>query len=211
MAGLLLGLTGMPGCGEDPPPPAPKKRVRAETKPPPPMVTSIEELMAQHGIDPRVYLEEDQAPGTDAARVGLLTFFDGFATGRPEGITPMLKPVEKEELDRMVQDGTLAAMSSLIEEIEILSGTTPEGQRAYLAMYWLPDEMGAQMWIMDDSMGAMQFEAAPSVPGMVEYLGEDPFEEWFAVIADEKQQLSEPDLGLLEIEASRMMKEAEED
>lgn len=212
IAGLLLGMGSVAGCGgEEPPPPAPKKRVREAPKPPPPAVTSIEELMAQHGIDERVYLEEDQAPGTDEARVGLLTFFDGFASGRPEGIAPRLKPMERDELARMVESGALAQMASMIEEIEILSGTTPDGQRAYLAMYWLPDHMGAQMWIVDDSMGALQFEAAPSVPGIVDYLGDDPFEEWFAVVADEQQQLTEPDLGLMAIKASRMMEAAEED
>ncbi len=203
-AALLLGVGVPSGCGEDPPPPPAKKRARAVPKaPPPPAMTSIEELMATHNIDPRVLLSEDDAPSTDPQRIAILGFFDGFATGSPDRIAPLLKSTDREELELMVASGDLAAISSQIEEIEVISGTTPEGVRAYLAIYWLPNRADAQMWLADETSGTLRFEAAPAVPGIAEYLGQSPFEDWFAVVNGEMLQLSEPDLGLLAIKARR--------
>lgn len=198
----LIAVPGLTGCSEEPPPP-PKKTVRKPPPPPPPKVTTIEELMARHGIDDRIVLDESTAPGTDDQRVALMTFFNGFATAQPEQIRPFLGPIEQEELDRLIEWGDLDALASSIEEIEIFSGAASDGRPAVFAMYWLEDRGEGQMWIVDRSSGPPRFEAAPAPPGISAELGENPFEDWFAVVDREKITITEPDLGLLAAKAKR--------
>ena len=63
---------------------------RVETAPVPTNVP-IAELMKEHGIDDRVWFNEQYMPDQDSERAAAMIFFDGFATGRPDRIKPMLE------------------------------------------------------------------------------------------------------------------------
>src|SRR5688572_26315773 len=105
----LPGVLG--GCSDDassqvavapppPPPPAP---------PAPPPVSSIEDLMAELNIDPRVSLSEDKAPGTTDERRAVLVFFDAMARGNAQALKGMLSVTDQLELDALVESGAWQA------------------------------------------------------------------------------------------------------
>jgi hypothetical protein len=188
----------MLGC-EDPPPPEPENVTARPVDPGPPPATSIEDLMAQYDIDERIWMDERQAPRSDEERIGLLTFFDGFATGRADRLRPFFGPIELEELATLEASGELAQLAADIEGIEIWMGVTNEGSKAVLGLYEFADRVEGQMWEIVQSPragGGYLLVAAYAPPGLSESLGRDAFDDWYAAVQAEQAKLNLADLGL---------------
>jgi hypothetical protein len=188
----------MLGC-EDPPPPKEDKKVVTQVDPGPPPATSIEQLMTQYDIDDRVWMDERQAPITDEERIGLLTFFDGFATGRADRLKPFFGPIEQEELANLEASGELAQLAADIEGIEIWMGVTNEGRPAVLGLYEFADRVEGQMWEVAQaprSGGGYVLVAAYAPPGLSDALGRDAFDDWYAAVQTEQAKLNLADLGM---------------
>jgi hypothetical protein len=195
-------LVSMIGCS-DPPPPPPKKPTTAPTVQGPPPAKPIDDLIAENGIDDRVWMDERQAPPTNAQRLGLLEFFDGFATGNPDQLRPFLGPVEQEELAKLEASGDLEQLAADIEGIEIRMGVTNEGRSAVLGLYEFADRIEGQMWEIEsgpgqDGMGSVHyiFVAAYAPPGLSDWLGSDPFSDWYTAVTAEQAMLNKADLGM---------------
>ncbi len=189
----------MLGC-EDPPPPESKKKEPVQVDPGPPPATSIEDLIAQYGIDERVWMDERQAPQTDEERIGLLKFFDAFARGRADQLKPYFGDIEQEELAHLEASGQLARLSTDIEGIEIRMGVTNEGRAAVLGLYELADRIEGQMWeiVQQPETGGRYVLVAGYAPlGLSDALGRDAFEDWYAAVQAEQEKLAEDDLGML--------------
>jgi len=193
-AGFVVAL----GCSEPPPPPK-EKRVteRVETAPVPTNVP-IAELMKEHGIDDRVWFNEQYMPDQDSERAAAMIFFDGFATGRPDRIKPMLDTIEQQELDVLVETGAMSQLASEIDGIEILVGSTPDGITAILGLIEFADRIEGMMWevVNTTSDGSYVLRAAPTPPGIHSFLGSDPFSDWYARLDLERALLVGMDLGM---------------
>lgn len=203
MAGTCVGACAAmvfvgAGCSGDeeetvavapaPPPPPPP--------PPPPAVTPIDQLMAEMNIDPRVSLPEDEAPGNDADRRALLSFFDGFARGNDKTVRRMLSENDRPQLDALVADGAWKDATSRITQIGIQCGNSPLGDKAALALIEVKgggDAYQPQLWTYDAMEDSAMFEAQPSPPGILDRLSGDWISQWFQIIEDEIALASKPD------------------
>ena len=188
----------MLGC-EDPPPPETKNVTAKPVDPGPPPATSIEDLMAEYDIDERIWMDERQAPRSDEERIGLLTFFDGFATGRADRLRPYFGPIELEELATLEASGELAQLAADIEGIEIWMGVTNEGRKAVLGLYEFADRVEGQMWEivqLPQAGGGYLLVAAYAPPGLSESLGRDAFDDWYEAVQAEQAKLNLADLGV---------------
>jgi len=196
---LLLALTVAAGCGggEDdqaaaPPPPPPPE----PAPPPTPQVASVESLMAQLGIDDRVFMQESAAPGTTEARQAVLEFFDAFVRGRDATVRPMLAEADRPFLDLMVELDTFVPVTEAIEEVELVAGASPDGRPTVLAMFVRDGVDEYQMWYYELEAGLATFEAAPTPPGIVSRLSgpiDGYIERWHEILDEEMQLASQPD------------------
>ncbi len=184
------------GCGDDPPPPPQKDTRRVVSTPKGPTTTPVADLVSQHDIDDRIWMEDRLAPTTDPRRVAVLKFFDGFVTGDADAIRPFLGDVEQRELDALVASGDLARLAADIEGLEIQAGSTHEGRAAVIGLYEFADRIEGQMWELEDQGAGLRFIAAPAPPGLCDRLGADPFLDWYAVVAREQARMNESDLGI---------------
>jgi hypothetical protein len=200
-AGLIGGLIGtLAGCGEDPPPPAPVVQAPPPNPgpPPPPPVTPISELMVQLGIDDRVNLPEDKAPGTDAQRIAVLKFCDAFVRGNHASARPMLSLPDQLQLDLLVESGTWAETADQVSRVDVQTGRSPEGDNAMLAIFHTGLQFQPQLWLMEVGGDDATFDALPTPPGIMNRLsGDDWIAAWFDVNAAEIARAGEPDEAIV--------------
>lgn len=195
LAGALLTVAG---CSEPPPPPPPPVVQAPPPPPPPPPITPIDELMARYNIDSRVRLPEERAPSNDPDRIALLTFFDTFARGDSSRAEPMLSPLDRVELEKLVAHGQWAASTERITRIDLRTGRAPTGEPAVLAVLHVGEHFEPQLWSYKVSGPTAEFEAVATPPGIMDALsGDDWVGAWFGVIAKEMELASKPDEELV--------------
>lgn len=206
----LLGLTAAAallvggGCGTEP---EPERVATTQTRtapappppPPPPAVKTVEELMAQYNIDPRVNLPEDRAPETTEQRIAVLRFFDAFARGDSDALAGMMSPTDAFLLQRMVDAGEWESATSGIGMIDIQTGSDPTVGDCALAVFMVGTRFEPQLWSYEipgdpSTAGGTAFDALPCPPDMVNRLsGEDWIAAWMQILADEMARAVEPD------------------
>jgi len=199
-AALLIGVSAIaPGCGEEeeapvavaPPPPPPPPAPEA------PAVLSIEQLMAELNIDPRVHLPEDKAPGTTADRKAVLEFFDAFARGNSASLKSMLTEADQRQLAALVASPAWKQATSQIKQIDIQTGTNPTGQKCALAV--LETGSGSvttfqpQLWAYNTENETPVFEAESCPPGILDKLSGDWIAAWYQILADEMALATKPE------------------
>ncbi len=190
-------LAGCGGSYEEqvttaPPPRAPAPPLR----PPKPAVTPVDQLMAQLGIDERVDLPEDKAPGTTEARVAVLEFFDSFARGDDTALRSMLSDLDADELDELVTSGAWAQATSEITRIEIQTGQSPDGQECALAVLWTDFDADhqPQLWYYHVNADGTRFDAVAAPPNLIDRLsGTDWIAAWFQILDEERELAYKPD------------------
>lgn len=194
LAGGMVAV--LAACGEEPPPPAPVVQAPPPDPgpPPPPPVTPISELMVQLGIDERVNLPEDKAPGTDAERIAVLKFCDAFVRGNHASVRPMLSFPDQLQLDLLVEDGTWTEAATLVSRVDVQTGRSPEGDDAMLAIFHTGLQFQPQLWLMEATRDEAVFDALPTPPDIMNRLsGDDWISAWFDVNAAEIARATEPD------------------
>ncbi len=206
-AAMVLSIIALPGCSEPEPEPVAEAR-KAPPPPPPapkPKAKSLEQLMAELGIDPRVQVEEDGLPSSTEGRIALLEFLDAFARGESDALSPMLSAVDRYQLDQMTESGEWSEATSEIAVIRAKAGKAPAsygGGSVVLAVFEIGDEIipdyEPQMWSFDDVTGDFVFEAVPCPPDMMNKLsGADRIKAWFDILDDEKALAAQPDEELI--------------
>jgi len=199
VAGIGLGVAaltvGLAGCSEEE---EPQQQVveRKPAPPPKPKVTPIDQLKQQMAIDERVMLPEQEAPNSDAERRALLSFFDAFARGDAQTLEEMMTLVDARELEALEGSGQLRSTAEDIAQIQIQTGTSPDGRDCALAVYFVNGSFQPQMWYYDGSgAGEFTFEAAPSPPGIIDQLhGEDWIAKWHEILNKEIELANKPDI-----------------
>lgn len=206
-AAALLSVASLSGCSEPEPPPVAEVKAPPPPPPPPakPKAKTLEQLMAELGIDPRVQLEEDGLPSTTEARIALLEFLDSFARGDAEALSPMLSSTDRYQLDQMTDTGEWSDATANISLIRAKAGKAPAsygGGNVVLAVFEVGDEIipdyEPQLWTFDESAGEYTFEAVPCPPEMMNKLsGADRIQAWFQILDDEKALAAQPDEELI--------------
>jgi hypothetical protein len=196
LAGLALAtiVVALPGCGEEeppqqvyvPPPPPPP--------PPPPALTPVSELMAKHGYDSRIRLPEEKAPGTDAERNAVLSFFNAFARGDSDAIKPMLSLPDQFELEQLVASGDWKKTVDAITRIDVQTGKGGEKGPCVLAVFHVGDTFQPQLWEYDLKGPSAEFDAIACPPGIMDLLsGDDWIGAWFGILAKDIEIAQMPD------------------
>lgn len=202
LASALVGCAGLAltGCGGEEAPPA---VVRDTTPPPPPpppapRVTSIEDLMAQLGIDERVMLPENQAPDNDADRIALLNFFDAMVRGDDKTVSEMIPLTDREQLESMIETGQWAKTTGkAIDMVELRTGQHPLGGPVVLALYTVGFDLQPQMWSYGSDDRGYVFEAVQGPPDILDRISStDLINAWFKYLETELALADEPDVIL---------------
>jgi len=189
---LALGLLGCQS--EDP-----QAKVDATPPPPPPpaapAVASIESLMAELNIDPRVMLPEDKAPATTAERKAVLELFDGFARGDSEVVSSYVSYSDRPLLQDLVTSGRWKQTTDSIMQIRLDTGITPQGDPCVLAIIQTSTEYQPQMWqYSPGTETAYTFDSVYTPPDMMNKLsGTDWITEWYKIVEAEMLLAQVPD------------------
>ena len=192
----LLGAA-VSGCGSSEPQASvqPVRRApAAPAAPSRPAVIPVSELMAQQGIDERVRMAEDKAPGSTQARIAVLEFFDAFARGDDTAVGSMLSSLDRAELTELVDSGTWAEHTSKISQVEVETGRSPDGEDCALAILYVGDDFQPQLWYYTVEADGAEFAAVAAPPDMMNRLsGSDWITAWFAVLEEELALADKPD------------------
>jgi hypothetical protein len=197
---LLAGVSAvaLPGCSEEepqvavaPPPPPPPP-------PAPPKATTIEALMAEHNIDPRVSLTEERAPDSTEERIAILKFFDAFARGNDKALAEVLAAPDRFALDELVKSGQFTDLAAKIKKIDIQTGDGMYDKVCALAVFDLTTlqkiDFQPQLWSYTQAGGQFVFEAESCPPNMIDRLsGSDWIKSWFEVLKREMEIAEQPD------------------
>lgn len=212
-AGLLASVLSLSGCGSEPPPPP---VVRAPPPPPPPPAPpkpkTVQELMAELNIDPRVDLPEGRAPASTADRRAVLEFFDGVARGDSESLKTMLSEPDRDALSAMVAIGAWKAATERIQKVRVQTGGNPQdaGELCALAIIEDGETYQPQLWsFLSKPDGTASFRAIATPPGIMNRLaGDDWILAWFKVLEEEMLLAQKPDEDL---NAPKVVSEKDED
>ena len=184
------------GCGEDEaPPPAPivVAPPPPPPPPPPPAIKSIAELMAELGIDPRVKLAESDAPNSTEKRIAVLLFWHNFAIGDADKAGKTMSAEDTATLDALVANGAWAAVTSKIDQIEVVCAD--DGANfATMGIVRAGDDETPMLWDCDMSAENAVFAAFPATPDIMAQLsGTDLISAWRTYIKDLLAKAELPD------------------
>ncbi|MFK7960804.1 MAG: hypothetical protein AB8G96_09790 [Phycisphaerales bacterium] len=204
---LLAGLAVTGGCGGDdqvvqaPPPPPPPAPVVDNT----PRVLTVDNLMAEMGVSDKVLMSESNAPASTESRRAVLEFFDAFVRSQDTRVAPLLAEGDRPFLDLMVDLGTWEPVTSSIESVTLVAGTSPESRPAILGMFVRDGEDEYQMWYYDIEAGQPTFEAAPTPPGIVSELSgleSEYIAQWHDILTAEMELASQPDAEFIKLDVN---------
>lgn len=195
---LLVTSSLLSGCGPAEEPVKEAKKAPPKKSQPVVKLMTIDELMEEMQIDDRVYVPEEDAPVTNQARRGVLTFFDSWATGDHETVLSMLGPADAAELQSMVDEGQWAsATGDRIDAVYVTTGSSAQGGRCVLAIYEVGQLSQPQLWNYREQGDGMLFESVATPPAMMGRLtGDDLISAWWDVLAKEKLAWDQPDANL---------------
>jgi len=202
------------GCGEEeapPPPPIVAAPPPPPPPPPPPAVKSIAELMQELGIDPRVKLAESDAPNTTEKRIAVLLFWHNFAIGDADKAGKTMSAEDKVTLDALVANGAWPAITSQLEQIEVVCAD--DGANfATMGIVSAGDDESPMLWDCDMGTETGVFAAFPATPDIMEQLsGADQIAAWRtyikellakAELPDEVIEIAQEDVQTTSVEGS---------
>ena len=164
---MLLGVTA---CEQGPPPPDPQanKTPPPPPPPPPPKVTPIKDLMAELNIDPRIVMDENAAPNSDAERRAVLTFLDAVTRGNATAVRDMLSMDDQLILEQLIDSGRWDSTVQDIDSVMVMTGPNTNrtdigsstANLAVLAIFTVNNEFQPTMWYLEDDV----FAAGPTPP-----------------------------------------------
>lgn len=197
LAGTMISMIALTGCGETE---EPAEETRAAPPPPPPprdttpSVASIDSLMEQLGIDRRVAMAEDKAPQREQDRRAVLEFFDAFVRGNDSAVSRVISPLDRFELERLVDSGQWEDTVEDIGRVELQFGRGPEGADFVLAVFYVDMDFQPQLWRYERQQGEAMFTSVATPPGIMDELyGDNWIVRWHEVLQEEMQLAMEPD------------------
>ena len=190
LAASILGVT-LAGCGKK----ADETVIAPKPKPKPveaprPSVPSIEDLMAEMGIDDRIMFPESEAPGDEGSRRAILSLLDAFARSDAKSLEKLLSPVDRAELASLADSESFQQASDDLLDVEVQTGTSPLGQACVLAIFSVGSTFQPQLWYYEPGE-EVTFEAAASPPDIMDRLaGDDWIKGWHDILTEEVELAS---------------------
>jgi hypothetical protein len=193
VSGAILALAPIlvvGGCGEE------EKKV-VENKAAPVVdntpkvapVTSVSELMTRHGIDQRISLAENDAPGTDAERIAILKFFHSMITADGPQFSTMLSSQDRMVFNEIQETGTFQEVVMDIGRVELQGGSSPDYQPAVVAVI-RPQSSDdyAQLWTyqVGNDGSVPTFTSAPTPLSVIEKISmTNRVTRWYQLLDEE--------------------------
>ena len=146
------------------------KVVQERPKPPPkPKVKTVAKLAESLSIDSRVQLDENEAPRSEAQRIGILKFFDAMLKSDSDSLKSMMSFKDQLELDAMVNEGLSTSMDE-VSLVMLKTGNSPEGRPCVMAIYEIDLEYQVQLWFIENTGQEFTFVAVETPPRLVDKL-----------------------------------------
>lgn len=196
LGSLAFGL-GMTGCGGGEeqavaPPPPPVNTT--PPPPPPPRVKTVEQLMADLGIDSRIVMAEEDAPETTEERVAVLEFFDAFVRGDDQSLGSMLSMIDRVELEKIADTDMWKTAIADIGMVTITAGKSPFNDLCALALFEVGTDFQPQLWYYQDTGEGYEFDAVAAPPDIMERLyGDDWIARWHKILDEDMELASQED------------------
>ena len=187
-AGAFFGS----GCGgeeETKAPPVVQARPKAPPKPP---AKSVEKIVESLSIDPRIHLDEKEAPRSESQRIAILTFFDAMLRADAEALKSKLSFNDQLELDAIVNNG-LASLMDDVSHVFLLTGESSEGKPCVMAIYETDLDYQVQLWYIENSGKDSTFVAVETPPNLVEKLSGNWIENYFVWKGKQAKIAQQPD------------------
>ena len=194
-------LVLLAGCGEKAAPkPIAQEEPEVEIRraPAPPPVTPVSELMAKYGIDDRVRLMEQDAPGTDAERIAVLQFFHSMMVQHSE-FEQMLSLEDRTEFNAMMQGQMMNDAIGEISEVRLQCGASPDFQPAVVAIIETFDGWQPQLWTYEVSKNTGTglppvFTSGPTPLSVMSKLsGGGQVQQWYELLDEELTIANRPE------------------
>ncbi len=189
-------LTLSLGCGEEVV--APKPVVKAPKRKPKPKAKTIDVLKIEHSIDSRIYVNEEDAPKDEQARIAILKFFDAMLKVNVASLKPMLDMVDKdsmsdrEQIDAMVQNGLQEQMED-VSFVDVKIGTGSDGRQCILAVYEVGMDYQIQVWYFAKSGDGFIFTSESTPPNLAGQLRGDWMTHFFELKDEMIEIANQPD------------------
>ena len=188
---FLIGFsTFCNGCTEEVVEP-PKPVVKAPP-PPKPKAKTIEVLMNKLSIDPRVKLEEEEAPKDEPSRIAILEFFNAMLNVDTVSLKKVLPEMDQITLDEMVKNG-LASQMDDVSNVDIQIGSSPDGRQCLMGVYEIGMDYQVQVWYLKKSGGAFTFTPAQTQPNLANILRGDWLINFFELQEEMIEIANQPD------------------
>jgi hypothetical protein len=170
--------------------------VQAPSKAPPTLAKSVEKIVESLSIDPRIHLDEKEAPRSESQRIAILTFFDAMLRADAEALKSKLSFNDQLELDAMVNNGLASSMDD-VSLVILLTGESPEGKPCVMAIYETDYETEmdyqVQLWYIENSGKDSTFVAVETPPNLVEKLSGNWIENYFVWKGKQAKIAQQPD------------------
>ena len=160
--------------------------------PPRPATRTVEKLVESLSLDPRIQLDELEAPKSEVQRIAILTFFDAMLRADAESLKNMLSFKDQLELDAMMKEG----LSSSMDEVSLVilkTGASPEGEPCVMAIYEIGLEYQVQLWYIKNSGQSSTFTAVETPPHLVDKLSGKWIENYFEWKSKQTEIAQQPD------------------
>lgn len=183
---LLIG-----GCGEGEKSAVVKKAAPVvDNTPKVAPVTPVSELMKQYGIDQRIVLRENDAPGTDAERIAILKFFHSMITADAPQFSTMLSSQDRMEFSGLQETDIFKEAVMDVGQVNLQGGSSPDYQPAVVAIMAMQstNDYPAQLWTyqVDKNGGAPTFTSAPTPLSVMDKLGTNgQVDTWYRLLDEE--------------------------
>jgi len=189
---LLIGFSTFgTGCGEEVVEP-PKPVVKAPKRVSKPKAKTIEVLRNKLTIDPRVKVDEKEAPKDEASRVAILEFFHAMLNVDTGSLKKVLSPIDQLALDEMVKNG-LASQMDDVSNVDVQIGTSPDGLQCLMSVYEIGMDYQVQVWYLTKSGGAFTFTSAQTQPNLANILRGDWLTNFFELQVEMIEIANQPD------------------
>jgi hypothetical protein len=176
---LLALVAG--GCGGEEKKKAPAPIVEERTKAPPiPTSKSVEQIVASLSIDPRIYLDENEAPRSEKQRIAILKFFNAMLQANASSIKGMLSFADQMELSAMMDAGLADSMDE-VSLVILKTGENQDGKPCVMAVYEIDLDYQVQLWFIEELGNKFTFKSAETPPNLVDKLSGNWVENYFAL------------------------------
>ena len=169
------------------------KVVQQRPKPPPkPQSKTVAKLLASLSIDPRVQLDEKEAPRSEAQRIAILNFFDAMLKADTDSLKSMMSFKDQLELDAMTNEGLSSSMNE-VSLVILKAGDSPEGKPCVMAVYEIDLEYQVQLWYIENTGQNFTFVAVETPPRLVDKLSGNWITNYFEWKSKQTEIAQQPD------------------